>query len=112
MLEEFFFDRIFVEPGDGAQPPGNGGAGAPFGFQVAGEAFDVGAADGEQMKGAAAAPDGELTQVQRVRLASQAPVAGQEPGEGEPFGVCEGGLDRGKRSGWDRSGHWAPPRPG
>jgi hypothetical protein len=34
MLEEFFFDRVFVKPGDGAQPPGNGGAGAPFGFQV------------------------------------------------------------------------------
>jgi hypothetical protein len=46
VLEELFFDRVLVEPGDGAQPPGNSGAGAPFGFQVACEAFDVGAADG------------------------------------------------------------------
>jgi hypothetical protein len=48
MLEELFFDRVLVEPGDRAQPPGDGRAGAPFGFQVAGEAFDVGAVDGEQ----------------------------------------------------------------
>ena len=27
VLEEFFFDRVFVEPGDGAQPPGDGRAG-------------------------------------------------------------------------------------
>src|SRR5215472_2711198 len=39
-----------------AQPPGDGGAGAPVGFQVAGEAFDAGAADGEQAQRAGAAP--------------------------------------------------------
>jgi hypothetical protein len=69
VLEEFFFHGVFVEPGDGAQPPGNGGPSAPFGFQVAGEAFDVGAADGEQVQGAGAAPGGELAQVQRAGLA-------------------------------------------
>jgi hypothetical protein len=52
---EFFFDGVVVEPGDGAQPPGHGGAGAAPGFQVAGEAFDVGAAGGEQVQGARAA---------------------------------------------------------
>ncbi len=46
---------------------------------VAGEAFDIGAADGEQVQGAGAAPAGELAQVQRVGLASQAAVPGQEP---------------------------------
>jgi hypothetical protein len=45
VLEELFLDRVPVEPGDGAQPPGDGGAGAAACFQVAGEAFDVGAAD-------------------------------------------------------------------
>ena len=48
VIEEFLLDRVAVEPGDGAQPPGDGGAGSAVGFQVAGEAFDVGAADGEQ----------------------------------------------------------------
>jgi len=49
VLEEVLFDGVLVEPGDGAQPPGDGGAGPAAGFQVAGEAFDVGTADGEQV---------------------------------------------------------------
>ena len=97
MLEELFFDRVFVEPGNGAQPPGDGRAGAAAGFQLPGKAFDVDAADGEQAQGAGSAPAGELAQVQRVRVAGQAPESGQEPGEGEPFGIGEGGLDRGER---------------
>jgi hypothetical protein len=108
-LEDFFFDSVFVEPGDGAQPAGDGGAGPPVGFQIAGEAFDVGAADGEQVDRAGAAPGGELAQVQRVGLAGQAPVSGQEPGEGKPFGVGEDRLDRNEGSGWGGSGHRAPP---
>jgi len=48
MLQELFFDRVLVEPGDGTQPPRDGGAGAAVGFEAAGEAFDVAAADGEQ----------------------------------------------------------------
>jgi len=42
MLEKLLFDRVLVEPSDGAQPPGDGGARSPSCFQVAGEAFDVG----------------------------------------------------------------------
>ena len=90
MLEELFLDRVLVEPGDGAQPAGDGRAGAAAGLEFSGEAFDVGAADGEQGQGAGAAPAGELAQVQRVSLAGQAAVPGQEPGEGEPIGVGEG----------------------
>src|SRR5215467_13927165 len=100
MLEQLFFDGVLVESGDGAQPPGDGGAGPAPGFQVAGEAFDVGAADREQVQGAGAAPGGELAQVQGVGLTGQAAVSGQESGEGEPFGVGEGGLDRDEGSGW------------
>jgi hypothetical protein len=37
VLEEFFLDRVLVEPGDGAQPPGDRGAGPAAVFQVAGE---------------------------------------------------------------------------
>jgi len=78
-----------------------------------------GAADGEQVQGAGAAPGGELAQVQRVRVAGQAAVPGQEPGEREPFGVGEDGLDRDERGrwgsgtsrpGWNREG-WARSGP-
>jgi hypothetical protein len=47
MLEELFFDRVLEEPGDGTQPPSDGGARSAPGFQVAGEGFDVCPADGE-----------------------------------------------------------------
>ena len=44
MLQELLFDGVPVEPGDGPQPGGDRGAGAALCFQVAGEAFDIGAA--------------------------------------------------------------------
>ena len=50
VLEEFLFDGALAEPGDGAQPPGNGGPGAASCVQVAGEAFDVGAADANRRR--------------------------------------------------------------
>jgi hypothetical protein len=58
MLEKLF-GRVLVEPGDGAQPPGDGRPRPASCFQVAGEAFDVGAADREQVQGACPAPGGE-----------------------------------------------------
>jgi hypothetical protein len=69
VIQEFLFDGVLVEAGDGGQPPGDGGAGTSLGFQLAGEAFDVGAADREQAQGAGPAPAGELAQVQGVGLA-------------------------------------------
>jgi hypothetical protein len=87
MLQEFFLDGVLIEPGDGAQPPDDGRPGAALGFQLPGEAVDVGAADGEQAQAAGTASGGELAQVKRVRLAGQPPVSGQVPGKGEPFGI-------------------------
>jgi hypothetical protein len=78
MLQELFFDGVFVEPGDGTQPPGDGSAGKPVGFQVPGEDFNISAADCEQVQGMGAAPGSELAQVQRARLAGQPAVPGQE----------------------------------
>jgi len=98
MLEELFFDCVLVEPGDGAQPPGDCGPSPAPGFEFSGEGLDVGAADGEQGQGVGAAPSSELAQVQRVGLPGQALVSGQEPGEGQPFRSGEEGLDRGERS--------------
>ena len=98
-----------------ANHPSSSGCSPVSGFQVAGEGFDVGAADVEQAQGAGPAPGGELAQVQGIGLAGQAAVAGQVPGEGEQFGAGEDGLDRGERDEWGGSGHPAPPaglRPG
>src|SRR6266516_7159242 len=91
MIQEFLFNGVLIEPGDGAQPPGDGSPGPALGFQFPGEAFDVGAADGEQRQGAGLAPAGELAQVQRVSLACQAAISSQEPGESKPFSVGEDG---------------------
>jgi len=85
VIEEFLLDGVAVEPGDGAQPPGDGGPGAAAGLQIAGEAFDVGAASLEQADVMLLAPAGELAQVQRVRFARQAGLTGQEPSQGEPL---------------------------
>jgi len=60
VIEEFFFDGVPVEPRDGAEPTGHRGSGAAAGFQVAGEALDVGAAGLEQPQVMVLAPAGEL----------------------------------------------------
>ena len=56
MLQELFFDGVLVEPGDGRQPAGDGGAGPATGFQFPGERLDVRAADREQRQRPGAAP--------------------------------------------------------
>jgi hypothetical protein len=81
VIQELFFDGVLVEPGDGGQPPCDGGASTSPGFQLPGETFDVGAADCKQGQRTSAAPGSELVQVLRVGLAGQAAVPGQEPGE-------------------------------
>jgi len=48
VIEQFFLDRVPVETGDGAQPPGDRRAGAAAGFQIAAEELDVRAAGLEQ----------------------------------------------------------------
>lgn len=39
MIEELFLDGVLVEPGDGAQPAGDGGTSTSPGFQIAAKAF-------------------------------------------------------------------------
>jgi hypothetical protein len=89
MLNKVFFHDVPVEPGDGAQPPGDGGPGPTAGFQVAGKALDIGASGLEQAKVPLLAPGRVLAQVQRVRFAGQAGITGQEPGQGKAFGLGE-----------------------
>jgi hypothetical protein len=76
VIEQVFLDGVPVEPGDCAQPPGNGCPCAAAGLQVAGEAFDVGVAGLEEAQVVLVAPAGVLAQVQFVRLAGRAAVAG------------------------------------
>jgi hypothetical protein len=80
VIEEFFLDRVPVEPGDGGQPPRDGGPGAAAGLQVAGEELDVRAAGLEQAQLMLLASARELTQVQLVSRTRQPAVAGEEPG--------------------------------
>ena len=104
MLEQVFLYRVLVEPGDGAQPAGDRGAGPAPGLQVAGEGFNVSAADSEQAQGAGPAPAGELAQVERVGLFCEPAVPGQEAGEREPFGIAECWLGGQGRLWWRSSG--------
>jgi hypothetical protein len=78
VIEEFFFDGVAVEPGDGRQAPGDGDPGPPAGLEVAGEAFDVGTPGTEQVDAVLMAPAGVLAQIQLIGLASQATVASEE----------------------------------
>ena len=48
VVEQVFLDGVPVEPGDGAQPAGDGGPGPAAGLQIAGETLDVGAAGLEE----------------------------------------------------------------
>jgi len=72
MAEEFFFDGVFVEPGDSAQAAGNGGPGPAAGFHIPGKALDIRAAGLEKVHVVLLAPAGVLAQVSayasRVRL--------------------------------------------
>jgi hypothetical protein len=77
-LEESFLLGVPVEAGDRAEPTGDRRPSAPSGFEVAGEALDVCPADGEQAQVMLVAPGDELAQIQRVRVAGLAPVAGEE----------------------------------
>ena len=79
-IEEFFLDGIPVEPGDSAQPLGNGGPGAAAGVQVAGEELDVRAAALGQAELMLLAPGRDLPQVQLVSLAGEPAIGGEEPG--------------------------------
>jgi hypothetical protein len=92
-LEESLLLGVAVEPGHGAQSPGDGGASTAAIFEITGVALDVSAPHCEQAQGVLLAPGDELAQVQGVGVSGQAAVAGQERGEGVPFSIGERGID-------------------
>ena len=79
MLDDALLLGVAVEPDDRAQPAGDRGAGAAGVLEVAGEALDVDTMDVEQAAVVLPAPGGELAQIERVRVAGEPAVAGQEP---------------------------------
>jgi hypothetical protein len=56
VFEQVFLDGVAVEPGDRAQPAGDGRAGAAGGFHVPAEAFAIGALRSEQVQPVLRAP--------------------------------------------------------
>ena len=100
MLKQLFLHRVPVESRDRAQAAGDGRPGAAAGFHVPGETLDVRAARLEQAQVTLLAPGRVLAQVQRVRLAGQAGVTGQEPSQGKAFRLGEHRLDSGDSGGW------------
>ena len=87
VFDDALFFCVAVEPDDGAQAAGDGGAGLAAIFEIAGVALDVDAADVEEAMVVLRAPGGELAQVQGVGVAGEAAVAGQEPEQRHPLDV-------------------------
>jgi hypothetical protein len=79
VVDDAFLFGVAVEADNGAQAAGDGGACASAVFEIAGKALDVDAAHVEQLSIVLPAPRGELAQIQRVGLAGEAAVAGQDP---------------------------------
>jgi len=112
VVEQVFLHRVPVEPGDRAQPPGDGGPGPAADLQVAGEALDVGAAGLKQAQAVLVAPARILAQVQLLRLTGQAAVASQESRECQPLSVGKHRRNRDQGGGRGRGGHRVPPESG
>ena len=92
MLEKLLLDGVAVEAGDCAKPPGNRRASAATLLEVTAEALDVRAPCLEEVDVELLAPGGELAQVERVNLAGEPAVTGEESGESDSLGVGEYGL--------------------
>jgi hypothetical protein len=87
VLDDTLFFGVAVEADDRAQPTGDGGAGLAAIFEVTSEALDVDATDIEELVVVLPAPGGELAQIQLVRVAGEASVAGQEAEQRHPLDV-------------------------
>jgi hypothetical protein len=79
VLDHAFFFGVAVEADDRAQPARHRRPGLAAVFELAGEAFDVDAANLEQAVLTPPTPGGELAQIQRIGVAGVAEVAGEEP---------------------------------
>ena len=79
MGDEAFLLGVAVEAGHGAQPSGDGGRGPTPSLELSSEGLDIAPADLEQPQMALIAESHELTQVQRVGISGETPIAAEEP---------------------------------
>ena len=91
VLDHAFFLGVAVEADHRAQPATDRGAGLAAVLEITGEALDVDSMDVEQALVVLPTPGGELAQIECVRLASEASVAGQEA---EQRGLLDVGQNR------------------
>jgi hypothetical protein len=78
VLDDAFLCGVAVEPDDREQPTRHRRPRLAAVLELAGEAFDVDAADLEQAVLTLPAPGGELAQIQRVGVAGVAAINGEE----------------------------------
>ncbi|MGH9028020.1 MAG: hypothetical protein ACRDV4_00150 [Acidimicrobiales bacterium] len=62
---------------------------ASLGLEIPPETLDVGPLHREQTKSVPLAPDGELAEVERIRVTGEPTVSGEEAGKGKSFPVAE-----------------------
>ena len=92
VLQKLLLDGVAVEAGDCAKPPGTRRASRPRASRPTAKALDVRSLCLEEVDVVLLAPGGELAQVERVSLAGEPAVTGEESGETNPLGVGEYGL--------------------
>src|SRR5213078_1093412 len=97
VANEPFLFCVAIEARDRAQPAGDGRSSPPAGLQLPPETFDVHAVYLEEAALVVPAPDSELSQVERVRVAGGTSVARQEPSERQFLAIGETPIDRDHR---------------
>ena len=105
MFDQAFLFGVSVEADDHAEAAGDRGSGSSVCFHVAGERFDVCAANLEQAHPGGGDPRRVQAKIQGVGLAGETGVAGLEPREGEGFRVGEQIIITGADQHPSRSGH-------
>jgi hypothetical protein len=87
--EKLLLDGVAVEASNCAKPPSNRRTSPATLLEVATEALDVSAPGFEKTDVVLLAPGGELAQVERVSLAGEPAVTGEESGESDPLGIAK-----------------------
>lgn len=101
------FFGVAVEPGNRAQPAGNRGRCLTPGFQLSCVRLDVGPSDIEKTQLVVVAEHDELPKIQGVGVTGEAPVASEEPGNGNVGGICTLGVVDNDGGRWRPSSHSA-----
>jgi len=94
VVEQLFLHGVPIEAGNGADPSGDCCPRSAPGFHVPAEAFDISRPRLERAQTVLLTPRHVLAQIQRIRVAGQTAVAGEEPRQRGPLSDHESGSDR------------------